>query len=386
MKKILIVINNMNIGGIQKALLELLKVLASREDLSVSLFCCHHCGELLGQVPQNITILPESKWAKASELTASASKGMGLNFFVFRVIASIWSKVFHRGLPAKMLCKLIGKLGIYDVAVSYSQPLQDKAFCNLTNEIVLNCVRAKRKVTFVHCDFANYGGNTRYNRKLYTKFNAVAAVSDSVGERLCSCIPQIRGKVYTVYNCCDYEKIRLLAAENPVQYPVKTIVTVARLSEEKGLLRCVPVFGRLKADGLQFNWRIVGGGPLENQLKSAICEYGLEKEIIMEGQQVNPYCYLKNAEYLLLPSFHEAAPVVFDEAIALGVPILTTETLSAKELISGRNAGIVCDNNSDAIYSMLHHAISKKRMTIHPEQSRGELCMRQFNAVCDIEE
>lgn len=49
MKKVLIVTNNMNIGGIQKALLELLKALSRREDLSISLFCCSKSGIFFGK-------------------------------------------------------------------------------------------------------------------------------------------------------------------------------------------------------------------------------------------------------------------------------------------------------------------------------------------------
>ena len=386
MKKILIVINNMNIGGIQKALLELLKVLSVRDDLSVSLFCCNHCGELLEQVPSNIALLPEKKWAKTSELTVSTSKDLGTGYFLFRVIASVWSKVFHKGLPAKLLCSLIGDLGTYDVAISYSQPIHEKAFYNLSNEIVLYCTKAKKKLTFLHCDFSKYGGNTNHNRKMYTKMDTVAAVSDSVGRKMLECMPLLRDRVVTAYNFCDYEQIRRLAEEEPVQYSQPAIVTIARISAEKGLLRCLPIFAKLKEEGIDFCWCIVGGGPLEQQLKNEIARYNLEKQIILEGQQINPYRFLKNADYLLLPSFHEAAPVVFDEAVALGVPILTTETLSAKELVLDKNAGLVCGNDDMEIYRMLRKALTEHWGNINVLEISQAVRMKQFNAACGFEE
>ena len=194
----------------------------------------------------------------------------------------------------------------------------------------------------------------------------------------------MQGKVYTVYNFCDLEEILRLAEEQPVTYPQKTVVTVARLSEEKGLLRCVPIFARLKSEGVQVCWHIVGGGPLEERIKSEIGAYGLEDSIALEGQQTNPYRFLKNADFLFLPSFHEAAPVVFDEAIALGVPILTTDTLSARELVTKREAGLVCGNQEEDIYQMLCKALSSKMTIKNTMHARRELSMEQFDLVCDI--
>ena len=139
MKKILIVTNNMNIGGIQKALLELLKALATRKDLSVSLFCCNQSGEFLNRIPPEITLLQDNRWAESSELSVNDCKRIGKRFYAFRALAAVWSKLLHKGLPAKILCAVVGSLGSYDVAISFSQPIHDKAFCNLSNEVVLRC-------------------------------------------------------------------------------------------------------------------------------------------------------------------------------------------------------------------------------------------------------
>ena len=180
------------------------------------------------------------------------------------------------------------------------------------------------------------------------------------------------------------EEILRLAEERPVQYAQKTIVTVARLSEEKGLLRCVPIFAKLRAEGVQVRWHIVGGGPLENELKSAIREAELEDCIILEGQQTNPYRFLKNADYLFLPSFHEAAPVVFDEAIVLEVPILTTDTLSARELVIQNGAGMVCGGEAEEIYQMLRKALTSEITIQNTVTARRKLSMEQFDLVCNI--
>ncbi len=381
MKKILIVINHAQVGGVQKSLLELLKALDKQSTYQVDLFCCLHAGAYLEKLPSSIRLLPENPYARIPEESLSVCRGRGRRYWLWRMGATLWSRIFGKGLPARLLCRAIGQIGDdYDVAISFSQPIGGQAFCTLTNEIVLHCCKAPHKVTFLHCDFANYGGNCRYNRSLYKRFDRIAAVSDSVGWRFAQVVPSAAHKVCTVYNVCDMEGIRRLAAEQPVAYTGKTVVTVARLSEEKGLLRCVPLFARLREDGVEVTWHIVGGGPMRGALEAAIKAHGLEDRVILHGEQLNPYRYIRNADYFLLPSYHEAAPIVFDEAAVLGVPVLTTDTLSAKELVAGRNAGTVCRNTDEDIFAMLKAALATAEPADPPAQPDMERCMRQFEA------
>lgn len=387
MQKVLFVINHMNVGGIQKALLELLKALAKEGRYEVSLFCCKHEGAFLEKLPKQIILLPENPYARICEQPASACRQQGRRYYTLRVLLAVWSKCFGKAVPARLTCKLIGKLdGEYDVAISYSQPIEDHAFCNLTNEIALNCVKAKKRVTFVHCDFGSYGGNTKRNRRLYQKFDAIAAVSDSVGKRFAQIVPEVADRVYTVYNVCDREEIRRLAEDEPVAYEKPAVVTVARLSEEKGLARCVPVFARLQEAGVDAQWHIVGGGPMERALRQAIAEHGMEDTILLHGQQINPYRFVKNASFLLLPSYHEAAPLVFDEAMALDVPILSTNTLSAEEMVCRRGVGMVCENNEQALYDMLYRALTQGIQRTGAGAANADMCIRQFDAVCALKE
>ena len=195
-------------------------------------------------------------------------------------------------------------------------------------------------------------------------------------------MPETLQNLYTVYNFCDSYEIQQMAMQNPVTYQSKTFVTVARLSKEKGLLRCIPIFEQLKKDGFDFEWHIVGGGPLKEQIQCEITRCSLEENIILEGEQVNPYRFMKNADYFLLPSFHEAAPMVFDEALALNIPVLTTNTLSAMELVGKRGSGLVCENTDQSIYDMLYRVMSNDIKVDIAMKPNNKVCMEQFNHLC----
>ena len=83
-----------------------------------------------------------------------------------------------------------------------------------------------------------------------------------------------------------------------------------------------------------------------------ISKYQLDSRVMLLGEQSDPYQYLIQADWLLVPSFHEAAPMVFDEAMLMGIKVITTNTTSAEEMI-GCEQGIVCENSTDGIVRVL---------------------------------
>jgi len=74
---------------------------------------------------------------------------------------------------------------------------------------------------------------------------------------------------------------------------------------------------------------------------------------VFYGKQTNPYKYIANADLFLLTSYHEAAPMVFDESLSLGVPVFATETTSTTEMILERQGGYVCKNDQKSINKTL---------------------------------
>lgn len=361
MKKLLVCINNLEIGGIQKSLIELLKQINRRYD--ITLFCINPIGEYIRDVPEGVRLISANRCLFATELSLEESGRKGFICFFTKFICSAFSRIFGKRFPAYVVTSFLQKkIGVFDVAISFSQPLGDKNFSNLTNEFILYGCKADRKITFVHCDFRNYGGNTAYNRMLYSKFDCIAAVSDSVAKKFLSVNPSLEDRIYTVLNCYDYGVIEMLSNDNPIEYSEEiSIITVARLSAEKGFLRCLPVFAKLKEKDFDVVWHIVGSGPLKERIEREMAFYHLQGGVVLHGKQVNPYRFMKNATILLVPSFHEAAPMVFNEAMALGLPVISTDTTSAKEFVEAHRIGWVCENNEMGIYSTLLDVIENKK-------------------------
>ncbi len=380
MKKVLIVINQLNIGGVSKALIELVKAAADAYDISVLLLDPR--GDYVKDLPQSVKVLKPDDYMLMTVRSAADLKECPKKFSILRKVLSLWTKLFGKSAAVRYTVKHCKNVpGKYDCAIAFGHPMPDNMLCGITSEIVLSRADAAKKAIVIHCDYSAYGGNSKYNRKLISKFDKVACVSESVGKTVAQCIPDIKDKIVTLYNCHDFDSIRRLAAENEVKYNRTAIVSVARLSPEKGLTRCVKVIADLVNSGYDIEWHIVGAGPEHNALENEIIACGMQSRIILEGADPDPYKYMKNASFLLVPSFHEAAPMVFDEAACLGVPVLTTDTLSAVEMVESRNVGMVCSQNTDDIERMIKMALDKLKNGDYPEleyKASNKIALEQF--------
>ena len=378
MKKLLIVINNFKTGGIQRSLVELLSQISY--DYDITLYATDFKGPFVDQIPNVVKVVESSRFAKMLEYSRWEYRIVGgiINYLVKLLFGWATSK-FGKKWPARLYCFILGKIpGEYDWAISYSQPIGDNSFHNLENEIVLYCTKAKKRATFVHCDYEEYGGNTPYNHSLYKQFDSIAAVSNSVAKKFVKVLPDLKSKVEVVYNACNYSYIKQQSLKAPVVYKKTCIVSVCRLSPVKGLLRCVPIFKQLKDEQNEFEWHIVGGGDekYQREMTLSIIENGMEDTIFLEGEQTN-------ADFLFLPSYHEAAPMVYNEACCLGLRVLTTNTLSAKEMVEDRSVGAVCENEENSIYTLLKRAL-KKEVPIYQADSMvwwNNEVKRQFNSL-----
>ena len=132
------------------------------------------------------------------------------------------------------------------------------------------------------------------------------------------------------------------------------------MSSEKGVDRFVRVLDKLNSDRVRYY--VVGDGKEHQSIETLIQDKGLDGRVFLLGEQDNPYRYMINADMLVVPSYHEAAPVVFQEAQVLGLPVFTTNTLSANEMVSDRY-GMVVENSEEAMIKGMQKIISDdKRM------------------------
>ncbi|MGA6841334.1 glycosyltransferase [Priestia megaterium] len=357
-KKILIVNNNLATGGVQRSLVNLLNHI--KEEYEVTLLLFSNSGSYVQHVPSEVKVIEAAPLLRLLGMSQAQARNLGYTAYSLRSTFALYTKIFNNHLPISLLISNQNKLSGFDVAISFLHNAEEKSFYGGCNEFVLQRVQAKLKVAFIHCDYSNYGGNTPKNQQTYKKFDKIAAVSEGCRQSFVKAIPELDERTQCVYNFHNYSEYITKANANPINYSDGhlNIVTVARLSSEKGILRGIDVLKRLVKEKYRIRWHIIGDGSQRNEIEKKILASDLKEYIILYGNQENPYRFIKNADLFFLPSFHEAAPMVFNESKFLGVPIITTNTTSAVEMVKEGFEGTVCENNEEDMYKAIKRVLN----------------------------
>lgn len=187
----------------------------------------------------------------------------------------------------------------------------------------------------------------------------VCAVSSFTGSQICRWVPPQEWRKIKLVRCgldADFLK------KPPSRIISKNqIVTVGRLSAQKGQLILLDALAALAREGAQFEMVIAGDGPLRPQLERRIRELGLEKHVELTGWLSNSQvrALVRGARALVLPSLAEGLPVVLMEALALGRPVITTYIGGIPELVTDRTCGwLVPAGNVDQLAAAIKQCLN----------------------------
>ncbi len=358
MKKIIFVINNFETGGVQKSLLNLLLEIHDKYEITLLTFFGN--DEFEKSLPKDIKVIKLKNSFRQLGLSSTHIKNKSF-LYAERIFYVTVTKFFGRSFAIRLMSLFKKKYKGYDVAISYIHEASQKSLYGGCNEFVLNMVKAKKKVGWLHCDFSLCGANNPRSKEIYSKFDTIVACSEGCRKAFLKCLPEFEEKTVSIRNCNDYEQIKNLAGDG-IKFDKEyfNIVTVARLSKEKGIERALEAVNACIKQGFKMKYHIVGSGDKELFLKQRVTELSLGDAVVFYGNRQNPYPYIKNADLFLLCSYHEAAPMVFDEAACLGVPVLATETTSTYEMLQKTGNGVVCKNEQVDLTNTLLEIVSQQ--------------------------
>ena len=368
--KILIVSYNMKIGGIQKALLNLLEKLSfDNYDITLRLF--DKRGELLSSIPENIEV--EDCGFFIGSLSASKqdliedklyfrlfTKAIFVALSKFINVSSIYKYLFKSKMDSKS----------YDVAISYSQDNYKAVFSKGCNQYVGERIISNCKIAFLHSDIIMEGGDYDDMKKKYSAFDWIVNVSMSGKRNFDSIFPEFCERSKVVYNLFNSEDI----LEAGSKYTIKpeearlVFVTVSRLSYLKGIDRIKEITRDLKKANIEnYIWYVVGEGEgdFQSDKLNRWCERNdLSNNLIFVGSKNNPYPYIKNADAFIFPTRTEAFPMVTIESLILGTPVITCSYSSAHEQIIDNIQGIIIENETSELFRVIKEILLNRNSTI----------------------
>lgn len=345
MKKILFVCYGLGIGGIEKCLVNLLNAMQNKQfDIDVLLMNPEYDSK--PQISSNVNYLDSFQYVMNTTDTINEIQQHG---GILKNLGKFFSYCHFR-IQIKFqkdAWKLFRPLpNHYDIAVAYSQN-------DFSPYYVIDKVSADRKVFWYHNGAYN-GSETKFRRDqhYYNQFDNVVAVSTDCAKMLQEKFHFKAGKVIVLHNICDAETIRTKAKEFiPKSFIPDTfhIVTVGRMTSEKGANLALEACRQLAAEGYHICWHWVGDGNQSVNIAEQVRSLGLQEQFILEGNQLNPYPYIDCADLYVQPSYYEAYSTTVTEARILCKPIITTDVGGMREQLTDKVTGLIVPIDASSI-------------------------------------
>ena len=335
-KDLLFTAYSFEIGGIEKALVNLLDNI-DYEKNHVTVILEKKEGEFLERVNPNVNV---------RELKVSENKDV----LVRKIIN------FTRKLVFKIF-----EYDNYDFSCCYA------TYSYSGNKLALTA--SFNNALYIH---SNYGfiypekEEFKYffdTRNVY-EFSQLIFVSKEARKSFTDIYPELKEKCMVMNNFIDIEEIQTLSNEKNEmkKTPGKTLfVFVGRLEDaSKKVTRAMNLVKEIKNTEL---W-IVGDGPDRRMYEEYVEKNHLQKEIKFVGKKLNPYPFMKKADYVILTSDYEGFPVTYLEAIALGKNIITTVPTSDDEIDMKDYAFIISKDEKEMVKQV--EKIVKEQSTCKP--------------------
>jgi colanic acid/amylovoran biosynthesis glycosyltransferase len=167
-----------------------------------------------------------------------------------------------------------------------------------------------------------------------------------------------------------------------------TLLCVGRLTPAKGQRLLLNLAQRLKQEARPFKLVLVGTGPDEAGLKATTQQHQLENHVLFTGAQTPDQVrdWYQQADAFVLPSFSEGIPVVLMEAMAAGLPCITTRITGIPELIeNGVDGLLVAPADEDGLYSATHILMDDRELGQQLGQMAQTKVKTQYNLTTNLD-
>ncbi|MBT2758405.1 glycosyltransferase [Mesobacillus foraminis] len=380
MKKVLFMLSSMNVGGVEKSFLSLLSTFPKNQ-YDVTLLLLEKKGGFLELVPEWVKI-EEVHWYTSTKPIIMQSphqtvKGYLKNRQPHYIPGFITSYLLSKYLDDRysyykhILKNIPFNQSIYDIAISYQGPT------DIIDFYIANKVKAKKKITWVHFDVSKHYINQNLYQRLYSKFDQLNVVSKLASQELIKLFPSISNKVKVFPNIVGASIIQSMSKEKVEfddNFQGVKILTVGRLSEEKGQDFAIMALSKLIKLGYDVRWYCIGEGKYRKQLEMMVKEHNLEKEFVLLGSTSNPYPYIAKADIYVQTSRHEGYCLTLAEARCLAKPIVTTNFIGAYEQIKDGENGFIVQMDDEEI-------LRRIKLLIDNSEIRGKFSENLSNKV-----
>ena len=223
-------------------------------------------------------------------------------------------------------------------------------------------------ITSIRNYMSGYGmtkGLKKQERFTGLRSDKIIAISEIVRQDLIHNFDLPQEIIETIYNPCDVERINRIADEevdfefdNELFY----FVTAGRLVHQKGQWDLIKAFSLVSKERDNARLIILGDGTLKERLQKLTEDAMISDKVFFMGFQDNPYAYMKKSNAFVLTSLHEGLGNVVLEALACGLPIISTDCYAGPREILAPDSNLLekTEKECECKYGVLVPQISNK--------------------------
>lgn len=347
-KNILFVINNLNVGGVEKSLLALLNALPpERYNITVGVISLR--GDLQKSFPPHIRVV------EIPVLSKNIDKISGKFSAIIKCLragnlkdAFLIPMLYLKSKIAKTLIPLYSHyvtpesddMPAFDVAVAYQGPNE------LIDYYISHIIRAEKKIGWIHFDIEKSFIRKATVERCYKQFDKIMLVSNDARRHFNRMFPRFADRTEVMLNIINAEDCLRLAQQTdglPYKENLMNICTVGRLSSQKAQDISLQVAAILKEEGLDFHWYFIGNGPRFDEYSRMARQMCLDNYVSFLGNQLNPYKFMAHCDVYVQNSRYEGYCIAIGEAKLFGVPIVATDFVGAREQLADVPNAIIVD-------------------------------------------
>lgn len=269
----------------------------------------------------------------------------------------------YLGMVAEVLGKtfgsanfFVGALGILPKAVRFACEMERTGVRHVHAHFATHPTVAAlivHRLTGIPFSFTAHGSDLHVEQRMLDRKLAAAAFAVTVSSynqevMLRKCGEESRSKIHVIH--CGVDTGYFAPRPEPGKDGRLRLLSVGSLEEVKGHTYLVEACRILRSHGVPFECRIVGEGRLRQRLQAQIARAGLADQVVLEGALPRPEvrARLARAHVFILPSVptpsgkREGIPVALMEAMACGLPVVSSALSGLPELVEDGVSGYLC--------------------------------------------
>ena len=344
--KILFRHRSMEMGGVEKVMLSLLNNL-DKEKFDMTVLLSLNQGELRNEFPHHVRKIYLVEGKEDLSTNPVLQK--------IQLLQRKWKLEKFRKNPEKIDREILKNEFDVEIAMTY----------NDFDPVLNSSNKNSKKIGWFHSeiDLPKLQPLVPQILEQFPQFDHMVYCSEKIMQIMHRSYPNLKYPPESVIiNAVPVDEIRKKSEEKIPDFKNRPVfVSVGRLHTRKGYHKLMDAHHKLLKEGFEHSVVIIGDGEELPNLLIQQKNLGVAETFILAGNKMNPYPYIKNADFFIMPSESEAWPLVISEALILQKPIIATRVGDVELMIEDDKTGHLIRYDTSEIYEAMKKFLTDEK-------------------------